>query len=84
LLAGDVLDDDRGFADDPVPVAEHRDRGRWPQLRQLGALEVTLLLKHVVFNAQLIESNQHILAIEREGGAHRESALRLLDRSAWP
>jgi len=52
---GDMLDDDRGLADHFVAIAQHRDgRGR-PQLRQLGAVEVALLLEDIVGHAQLVQ-----------------------------
>ena len=54
--AGDVLDDDRGLTDHLVAVAQHRDRRRRPQLGQVSAAEVTLLLEHVVLDAELVDA----------------------------
>jgi hypothetical protein len=62
-----MLDDDRALADHLVAVAQHRDRRGRPQLRQLGTVEVALLLEDVVGDAQLVERDQNLLAVEREG-----------------
>jgi hypothetical protein len=62
-----VLDDDRRLTDDLVAVAQHRDRRRRPQLGQLGAVEIALLFEDAVGDALLVERDQNLLAVEREG-----------------
>jgi hypothetical protein len=73
--AGNVLDDDRRLTDDLLAVVQHRDRRRWPQLGQLGAVEIALLLEDVVGDALLVERDENLLTVEREGmlveGEHR-------------
>jgi hypothetical protein len=52
---------------DPVAVAQHRDGGGRPQRGQLGAAEVTLLLADLVGDAELVQRDQDLLAVQREG-----------------
>ena len=74
-----MLDDDRTLADHLVAIPQYRDGRRRPQLGQLGAVEIALLLKDVVGDAQLVERDQDLLAVEREGvlieGEHRSALL---------